>query len=197
MQLTIISFPRSGQHLTERLLTFYCKKQKIKFSYCEFYNHCKNTPCKDGRLFQKNHDFDLKLPIDASNRYLVLYRSNMIEQLEAYFRYELRANWGLQHTSVKINYNNIEKRLSLQRFMESKSQYYFGFVKKWVMCDYRNVFKLEYASLVKDPNIYLLAFKHLFPNLNHSKDRKILSDFRKAEPIKRQNEVDLDFNHPI
>jgi len=203
MQLTLVSFPRSGQHLTERLLGFYCKKQGIKFSYCEFYSHCKQTPCKSKRLFQKNHDFDLKLPISSSDKYLVLYRSNMIEQLEAWFRYELRANWGLQHNPGTINYDYVEKRSALISFMErgwaggTRSQYYLGFIKKWVMCHNNNVFKLEYGSFLDNPKMALPVFRHLLPEADHTKDQKILADFCKSEPIKKQTEVDLGFNPKI
>jgi len=202
MQLTIVSFPRSGQHLTERLLSFYCKKQGIKFSYCEFYTHCRKTPCKSKRLFQKNHDFDLKLPIDFSNRYLVLYRSNMIEQLEAWFRYDLGAPWGLQHTPGVINYDNSEKRSALLSFVEkdqkwmgrSRGNYYVDFIKKWVMCSNKNIFKLEYGSFLKDTKMILPALKHMLPDADHTKDDKIISSFCKLEPIKRQTKVDLSFN---
>lgn len=202
MQLTLISFPRSGQHLTERILKFYCKANRIKFSYCEFYTHCQTTPCKSKRLFQKNHDFDLKLPIDPGNKYLVLYRSNMIEQLEAWFRYELDKKWNLQHNKQDINYNYCEKRSALISFIDknyswigrTRGEYYLGFIKKWVMSSNKNILRVEYNSFLEKPDIFLSVFIHFFPNLDHSQDKKILSDFCKKEPIKKQTKVNLDFN---
>ena len=38
----IVSFPRSGQHLIESVLRFLCTKIGKEFTYCEFYNCCKN-----------------------------------------------------------------------------------------------------------------------------------------------------------
>ena len=40
-------------------------------------------PC----IFQKNHDFGLKLKIDKSAKYLTIYRSDLILQLESQFRF--------------------------------------------------------------------------------------------------------------
>jgi hypothetical protein len=40
--MLIVSFPRSGQHLLERLLEFIYNYYKKQFSYCEFYNKIKN-----------------------------------------------------------------------------------------------------------------------------------------------------------
>jgi hypothetical protein len=49
----IISFPRSGQHLFERLLKHIYEYYKKEFSYCEFYNCCQNIPCQKNVYFKK------------------------------------------------------------------------------------------------------------------------------------------------
>ena len=43
----IVSFPRSGQHLVEKILEFCCKEHDIDFTYCEFYTCCESLPCKE------------------------------------------------------------------------------------------------------------------------------------------------------
>jgi len=201
MQLTLISFPRSGQHLVTRLLRFYCENQGIEFSYCGFYSHCNQTPCASGWLFQKNHDLDLKLPIKPTDKYLVLYRSNMIAQLDAWFRFDVELNWGLKHNPGIANYDYPEKKAALIAFMEkdwrdgkTRDQYYLGFIKKWVMCANENVFKLEYDSWLAKPEKFLPVFRHLLPAADHTKDQKIFEEFCAAEPIVKQTHVDLDFN---
>jgi hypothetical protein len=193
-QINLISFPRSGQHLTERFLKFYCNNKKIKFSYCEFYNHCKKFPCESNRLFQKNHDFDLSLPIDPESKYVVLYRSNMTEQLEAWFRYYLRESWGLIHENKEIDYKNIEKRNYLIKFINSKTDYYINFVKKWVYNNNKNIYKLEYNSLLKNKKLYADLLQHIFPESDRHNNTNIINIFNKNEKIEKQHKVNLDFN---
>jgi hypothetical protein len=90
----LISFPRSGQHLTECILRYLCESHGIKYSYCEYYKCCNSTPCKKGSIFQKNHDFGIEngkelVEIDNESKYLVLFRKDSILQLESYYRYIL------------------------------------------------------------------------------------------------------------
>lgn len=92
----IISFPRSGQHLTSGVLEWLHEKNDLNYGYCEFYNCCRSVPCEKGHNFQKNHDFWLYqnnnlLKIIESHKYLVLYREDIISQLEAYYRYDVRS----------------------------------------------------------------------------------------------------------
>lgn len=193
-QITIVSFPRSGQHLTERLLKFYCKKQQLKFSYCEYYSHCNHSPCLNRRVFQKNHDFDLNLPIDSSQKYIVLYRNNMTAQLESWFRYYLKEQWNVSHDNKEIDYKNTEKRNMLIKFINSKTDYYVNFLKKWVYNSYTNIYKIEYNDLINNSENILQMFNFIFPDIDHKNDKKILNAYNKQEKITIQNTVDLTFN---
>ena len=61
----IISFPRSGQHLTEKVLKVICSYFNQPYSYCEFYNCCRTIPCKKKYRFMKNHDCYLNYLINS------------------------------------------------------------------------------------------------------------------------------------
>ena len=75
----IVSVPRSGQHMTEPALRYYHKLMNIPFSYCEYYNCCKTRPCsKKPGAYQKNHDHDLNSEINDNEKYLFLYRANLL-----------------------------------------------------------------------------------------------------------------------
>ena len=60
-----ISYPRSGHHLTVRVLQQYFKHD---FKYCQFYNSqegncCQSFPCTDESVrMTKNHDMELNRP---------------------------------------------------------------------------------------------------------------------------------------
>jgi len=192
-QINLISFPRSGQHLTERVLRFYCGRKKIKFSYCEFYNHCRTFPCKSKRKFQKNHDFNLDLPILPEQKYIVLYRNNIEEQIEAYFRFDLKERWGLVHVG-KIEYQDPNKRDQLIKYIHGKTDYYIKFLRKWVFNNNKNIYKIEYNKLLKNNYLYLKVFNHIFPEIDHKNDKKILDMFLKKEKISKKTEINLDFN---
>ena len=97
MKNFLVSFPRSGQHLLERLLKDTYEYYDWEFSYCEFYECCRSAPCSKGSLFTKNHDFGVNLPIEDEYRYLVLYRHDKLRQLEAWFRSEFHPPLDVTH----------------------------------------------------------------------------------------------------
>ena len=92
--MNILSFPRSGNSLIMLLLNYFYLIKDKNFIFCNFYRCCKTTPCKFNKMFQKYHDFKLNLEIKDNEKYLILYRKDMVEQLEAYFRYT-RKNIGI------------------------------------------------------------------------------------------------------
>ena len=61
--MIIVSFPRSGQHLVEKILKYCCSEHNVEFKYCEFYGCCNSIPCVNGNEISKNHDFSLDLEI--------------------------------------------------------------------------------------------------------------------------------------
>lgn len=142
--MNIISFPRSGQHLTESILRKILSAHNIEFSYCEFYTCCKSTPCAKGKIFQKNHDFSGKLEIKCDQKYIVLYRADPILQLEAYYRYSCLEAYSKEE---------------LLKFYNNKIKYYTTFKNKWTSTKYENVLPIEYYDLCN--NTYDIVIKIL------------------------------------
>jgi hypothetical protein len=152
----IISFPRSGSHLTFNVLEYLHKEHKLSYSECEFYTCCKQTPCPKGRIFQKNHDFLLDLPILDTKKYIVLYRKDKIKQLDAYYRFTTESQWKQPY--------DID---TLSIFCKNKSSYYDDFMKKWLHNHSNtNILSIDYETIVAKPyESYKLIMSFLYPDL--------------------------------
>ena len=148
----LVSFPRSGQHLVEKILKFICKEHNVEFTYCEFYTCCNSIPCEKGKEFSKNHDFNLELEINSDIKYVSLYREDIILQLEAYYRFWIGRN--------KIKY----KYKDLLDFIKNNITYYNDFKNKWINNKNKNILKVEYYEILDNPEkISKKIFKHFFP----------------------------------
>jgi len=134
----------------------------MKYNFCEFYTCCKKNPCVHGYAFQKNHDFNLDYKIQ-NNKHIVLYRNDIILQIESYYRYTITRN------NKPYVYNN------LINFIKNKRPYYNKFVKKWVNKDRPNVLVVEYYDLIHNPIEYIhKIFKFIHPGL--ILDNKIINN---------------------
>lgn len=138
----IISFPRSGQHMTERMLSEFYKAENIPYKYCEYYTCCRQIPCKYNANYQKNHDFKLQLKIEPNQKYLFLYRKNKLEQLEAFYRFKKKN---------KPNYKNPREYLNLVQFCKEKLPYYNVLVAKFVHTDNENILSIDYNDFLHNP----------------------------------------------
>jgi hypothetical protein len=157
MTIQLISIPRSGQHFTEAALRYYHELLNIPFSYCEFYNCCKNIPCnKNSNALQKNHDFNLDIEIKDTNKYIFLYRENILQQIDAHFRY--------QTINQKIFYTNENIIEQFKDFVRSNKNYYINMYNKYLNQNKSNILELEYDNLVTNFNekfYELLAFLNI------------------------------------
>ena len=152
-----VSVPRSGHHLLQSYLTHYFSRDPHylddpkryvqdgyirvgKWSYCEYYAHCRQSPCRDpSTLFQKTHDFTLDVPYRADQWYLVQTRQPLPAIIS---HYRLAIARGLRKDS----------RFQWWRFFHSQLAYWKQFQAKWVSPNYPNVLVLHYDDLVTDPN---------------------------------------------
>lgn len=180
----IISYPRSGQHLIEKFLNFYCQQKNIPYSYCEFYSCCRNIPCKKGKIFQKNHDLSLDINIEENSKYLVLYRSNFLEQMEAEYRV-FRYTMNNIELPKEINYSDTEK-LRLHTHIRKHRNRYFGFIEKWVLNLNSNILKIDYNQLLID-NSLLKNIIHFFFEDSDTED--VIKSFLSVEPIEKKHNI--------
>ena len=151
----IVSVPRSGQHMTEPALRYYHELMKIPFSYCEYYNCCKTRPCsKKPGAYQKNHDHDLNSEINDNDKYLFLYRENLLQQIEANFRLHLRNNKIIENTSVKVDYTQPRMVNYFKIYVSNpkNKKYYKNIFKKYLNTNKSNVLPIEYDYYVNNFN---------------------------------------------
>lgn len=141
----IVGFPRSGLHLTAKLLGQARLAAGLPYSFCDFYSRhncgCRSIPCKTGRLFQKNHDFSLDLKVAPKSKYLVLFRTDPVTQLEAYFRFTRKAN---RVTPTMLP--------DFAQFYQKNIGYYTAFVRKWgrISQSKANVKLIMFDDLISD-----------------------------------------------
>lgn len=155
-QNIIVSLPRCGQHMTSRLLSDLYNHFNKEYSYCEYsgVSCCRSIPCELGKQFIKNHDFKGYIKIDPSIKYLVLYRDDKIDQLEAYFRFKYCAGQkvgsrGLK-TRPKPDYSDLCTFKLLTMFIHQEKDYYDSFIDKWVNTPHDNVICLDYEYIVNN-----------------------------------------------
>lgn len=169
----IVSFPRSGQHLVEKILKYCCNEHNVEFKYCEFYGCCNSIPCSKGNEISKNHDFKLYLDINNNYKYVALHRKDLILQLEAYYRYHIGIN------EKKYKYKDLLK------FIKKNTNYYNDFVNKWINNENKNILKIEYYELLENPEkVSKKIFKHLFPNI-----------ILKSKVFKSLNSLEVEVNN--
>ena len=121
-------------------------------------------------LFQKNHDFSLKLNLKLDEKFIILYRKDKIYQLESYFRFDI---FRKDTFNSNINYKDENTFNNLIRFIKKKSTYYDDFVNKYIKSNkYKqsliienivNTFeKIEYKNNL-DNEIYKKINKEITP----------------------------------
>lgn len=161
--------------LVNTVMKFLCEQHNIPYTFCTYYydisinregysdcitSGCMTCPCKRNCLFQKCHDFGLNLPIDSNDKYLVLYRNDLIIQLESYYRFIL---YGSDGGPSKPEY----KYEDLIEFIKNNVDYYKHFCEKWVNDNtYRNKCIVEYNELLDNTNeVFKKIFVFFFPDV--------------------------------
>lgn len=194
----LISYPRSGQHLTERLLISICKYFNQPYSYCEFYNCCRTIPCIKNSRFMKNHDFGFDYEIKPDQKYIVLYRTNVIQQLESYFRISMPFQKTFNYLEDHLLYSKLLK------FIQNKLPIRDRFLKKWVTDNNENnILKINYDDIIKNPHNYLNQLL-TFMEIKHTNNDilNILASFEKITylnklPLELLTKIKSDLNKPI
>lgn len=123
--LLSVSLPRSGHHYLASLLE---RLFSDEFRYCEYYTEdgcCRSVPCQLAggcRVFlQKNHDFDLRVPVDLPGvTYVVQYRNPLFAALSD--REYLARQEGEELAGDRDEY---------LVWLARRVAYYEGFFAKW------------------------------------------------------------------
>jgi hypothetical protein len=158
-----VSYPRSGHHLTVRVLKKYFGDE---LKYCQFNpainkDCCQQCPCVDTSVtLTKNHDLDLDrplswgLPKSPNTPYLILIR-NFLEAVVSDYNMYLRRNDDRHEVWLE--------------YSKKKLRYYERFVRKWVL-SHDGIEKLivSYEDLTANP---LGSF------------RRIIQYFQPSDPI--------------
>lgn len=195
----IISFPRSGQHLLERLLKHIYNYYGQEYSYCEYYKCCREIPCNKKCLFQKNHDFKLNLDLKLDEKFLILYRKDKIYQLESFFRFEKFFN--KDKFDSNINYKDEIILNNLIKYIKTKSQYYDDFVNKYIKSNkYKYSLIIEYDDFLckyKDYIKQIILFLNLTNSENIDLDNDIENIVNTFEKIEYKNNLDNEIYKKI
>ena len=155
-----VSYPRSGHHVTERVLADFFGS---RFRHCEFYQVsasecCKAYPCGNPAVtMSKNHDFGLvRWPGRGVRprpdvRHLVLIRSYLDAAVSEYEMLR-RADPTLE-----------DSRAAWLRFARARARYYRRFVEKWFLDGGRRGFHaVRYEDLTSRPLAVLEEIVRLF-----------------------------------
>jgi hypothetical protein len=187
----IVSYPRAGFHLVDAILTNY-------FGYATGHTNigcCKtgscHTPVSDIPLrIHRSHDFNGETNPDSFSKIIILYRSNVVEQIDAYVRY----------ARLEAEKCNKEKRLSLEEHTTFHAtdapynidevrwmhQFYTTFVNKWVKTPPPNSIVIDYTDLITNPVPTISTIQQFITGTNDSAlSERIARELR----IERKNEI--------
>jgi hypothetical protein len=205
-ELYLVTFPRSGHHLVESLIRATCRLNGIEYSYCEFYNCCQQSPCRDGKLLQGTHDFDLRLD-PGDRRVFVLYRQDPVLQMDAWYRWHMGKKRGEYNHILETEADwwvGDEYVRGLRHYLLLRRDYYQGFVRKWSQSESELVDALDYHELVRQPSQGIKkVLMHLFagsastfqddtlPDLDHVRRRNTMPEALHRQMLEYWNNINL------
>ena len=141
---------------------------------------------------------DCDLEIVDEYKYLVLYRGDVIRQLEAWWRWS-KTSYKRSKTNIaweltkKIDYDDIEIFNQLFRHINNNQRYYFDFIEKWAHSNRSNCLVVEYYDFVKDPVSKLVQMLKFFNHIDDVKEediRRIINDRDEKILIFGKNHLD-------
>ena len=180
----LISVPRSGQHMTEKAMRLYYKLLGKDYTYCEYYTCCQCRPCKKEPLaFQKNHDFNIgtenEIKINSDEKYVFIYRDNIVQQMEAHFRLILSESKKIPNSSVKIDYKKKINLFKFKKFVIQHANYYKQIYPKYLNYKENNILHVEYDNYIQNFTSVFKTILQLF-NLPINEDyiRSVKNDIQ-------------------
>ena len=200
-----VSLPRSGHNLLVSHLQKYfrpasmCKKNRYRllqfgtrsnsektptdlgFHYCEYYYACRSHPCIEARnTFQKSHDFDLLLPLQADQKYLIQKRKPL-DLLISWF--EMRLLKGREKDTPE----------GFSQFVNRMRPYVDGFRQKWIDAPMQHRLVFDYNSYLETPAQHLRAAVLYFDDtldIDMNRIEEIVSDVKPAKDNRKFRYID-------
>lgn len=203
----LVSYPRSGQHYTERLLE---RATGVK-NYCEHYNcniaGCpgqdvppRNRPlCLSGLRFNKNHDFDLSLPISDEHLYAVFFRKPLYS-ITSYYERDLKN--GTKVPVVREGVGRVlldDERSAWEEYAIEKAIYWRRLILKWLPMRYKkNVRAFRYEEITSDHAAVERMFEFFFGSFDRARLRETMApQIRMVEGGKRPYRDLADFRYKL
>lgn len=174
----LVSYPRSGQHYTQRLLEAvtgvddYCVPQQCLVADCpgkKMVAHGR-IPCPAGRRIQKHHDFMTDLPISDEYQYIILYRKPL-HSIRSYYELETKDGNGvrLKRKGSKIAYYPDCKE-NWEEFAFFQAAFWRRFILKWSAAKFRsNVMLMDYDDVTREPARVRAMFDFLFQSYDQER----------------------------
>jgi hypothetical protein len=180
--ILIVSFPRSGFHIFEHIFVNY-----LNIKECACQKNCDvevNTCVKEDIAFHRAHDTKLELNKEQFNKTIILYRKDVVEQLDAFFRYQFRTF----DTEKRLN-NDLIKHSSCHEldipyseksdFFRTLLKQYKDWVEKWVTEPTPNSILIEYSDFMKNPQETLdRVQEHLLESKDSDLSAKIVEEMK-------------------
>lgn len=125
----IVSYPRSGSNLICKILKGLTHIIDFQITVCYNYNSCKTVPCScpNTSFITKTHDFDLSHQIRNDIKYIFMYRSDKIKNIDAYLR---MLDQKTVYTREELPRNYFQNANNIKS-VKNMSNYYDGLVKKY------------------------------------------------------------------
>lgn len=187
--ILIVSFPRSGFNLFQSIFERYFN---IKECCCQRDPNVKlKNFIKSDIAVHRWHDMDLELDKSQYNKIIILYRKDVVEQLDAFFRYQFRTvdldnishDVAFRHTKCDELTISYSEKLD---FFRSVLREYKGWVEKWINEPTHNSIIIDYSNFMKNPQETL---DNLQEHLLQTKDSELSS--------KITNEMKIEYKHSI
>lgn len=201
--LMLVSYPRSGQHYTQRMI----ERVTGVDDYCELY-HCsvpdcpgkkkpiaEKIPCPSGRRVQKNHDFELDLGVEPQFNYAILLRYPL-NSIISYYEQEVRRHGVVQKWHDDGTLTRVDDTAEAWfAFLENRAAYWNDFARKWVALaqshDNVRLFRYEGMCYQDEAQTFVGFFDFFLGEVAPTDKVTALIDLQ-SENMRRQNRLPIE-----
>ena len=186
--ILLVSFPRSGFNLLNDIVTIWfdiplCGGTDSEIMPCspKFYN--RKIAC------HRSHDYSLTLKKPPFNKTIILYRKDVIEQLDSLFRYTFKDNKKILLDNSITKYRSSFTQTLCDTplipysekldFLKKILKFYKDWVQKWVTEPSPNSIIIEYSDFMRNPQDALDKLQeHLLETKDSELSAKIVEELK-------------------